>query len=214
MNLELEISVSILNSISRVDDINKLNDIEDVSYIHYDVMDNIFVRNKQFEIDELDKLFKICKKKKDIHLMVSNPKEYIEFLGNLDVEYITIHIEIDNLDNYIKLIKGYNKKVGLAINPDTDIKKILPYLSIVDLILVLSVVPGHGGQSFIPSTIDKILYLNDVIKKNKNDIKIEVDGGVNDTNKDILRKCNVDIIVVGSFITKSDDFVRQIDMLK
>lgn len=210
----MELSVSILNSVDRIRDIDKLNNIKKVDYIHYDVMDNIFVCDKQFDFNELNTLFNVCNVKKDVHLMVSNPYHYIKFLSRYDIEYITIHSEIKDCYKYIKLIKGYKKKVGIAINPTTNIEKIIPYLDSVDLVLVMSVVPGKGGQQFIPSSIDKIKYLDSIIKKNNYNIKIEVDGGINDTNIELLRDINVGVVVVGSFITNSDDFIKQIDKIK
>lgn len=209
----MELSVSILNSKDRKKDINKLISNNKVNYIHYDVMDGIFVNDIEFNTNELEDLFKIKNKNKDIHLMVKNPKEYIKFLVDYDVSYITIHSEIDNVEKYINMIKKSGKKVGLAVNPDTLIKDIEKYLDKVDLILIMSVHPGLGGQKFIDASVDKIRELKGIIDKNNYNIKIEVDGGVNNTNSNLLRCIGVDIIVVGSFITKSDNFNKQIDIL-
>ena len=205
----IKISTSILSSTDRYNSIKKLN-ISNTDYIHIDTMDGIFVPNTQMNIDEIIKLEKISTKPLDIHLMVDNPEIYINELQNKNIEYITIHIEINkDIDNIINKIKSYGYKVGLSIKPNTNISTIIPYLDKIDLVLIMSVEPGFGGQEFIPSTLEKAKQLRKINKS----IIIEMDGGIKDTNIDQL-KDHIDIAVVGSYITKKEDYNQAINKLK
>ena len=135
---------------------------------------------------------------------------YIENLQNKNIEYITIHIEINkNINNIINKIKSYGYKVGISIKPNTNIESILPYLDKIDLILIMSVEPGFGGQEFIPETIEKAKHLRNINEH----ITIEMDGGIKDTNINQLKNI-IDIAVVGSYITKKDDYNQAINNLK
>ena len=160
----IKISTSILSSNNRVDSIKKLNDTN-CNYIHIDVMDNKFVPNYQFSIEEINKLIPLSTKKIDIHLMVEDPLTYINKINNSNIEYITIHYEInDNIDNILQTIKNKGYKVGLAIKPKTKIDEVKEYLNKIDMLLIMSVEPGYGGQSFIPNTINKINELKQLNK--------------------------------------------------
>ena len=205
----IKISTSILSSKDRINSIQKLNNTN-TDYLHIDTMDGIFVPNTQMSIKEIIDLEKYSKKPLDIHLMVENPENYIKHLENKNIEYITIHIEINkNIDSLINKIKSLGYKVGLSIKPNTNIKEIIPYLDRINLILIMSVEPGFGGQKFIPSSLDKAKELRDI---NKN-ITIEIDGGINDTNIEEIKQY-VDIAVVGSYITNSNDYNQAINNLK
>ena len=210
MNITMiKISTSILSSKDRINSIQKLNNTN-TDYLHIDTMDGIFVPNTQMSIKEIIDLEKYSKKPLDIHLMVENPENYIKHLENKNIEYITIHIEINkNIDSLINKIKSLGYKVGLSIKPNTNIKEIIPYLDRINLILIMSVEPGFGGQKFIPSSLDKAKELRDI---NKN-ITIEIDGGINDTNIEEIKQY-VDIAVVGSYITNSNDYNQAINNLK
>ena len=205
----IKISTSILSSTDRYNSIKKLNN-SNTDYIHIDTMDGIFVPNTQMNIDEIIKLEKISTKPLDIHLMVDNPEIYINELQNKNIEYITIHIEINkDIDNIINKIKSYGYKVGLSIKPNTNISTIIPYLDKIDLVLIMSVEPGFGGQEFIPSTLEKAKQLRKINKS----IIIEMDGGIKDTNINQL-KDHIDIAVVGSYITKKENYNQAINNLK
>ena len=205
----IKISPSILASNNRIESINKLNNTN-ADYIHIDAMDGIFVPNTQMPIDEIIELEKHSKIPLDVHLMVNNPIEYIEKLNNKNIEYITIHVEITkDIDKLIDEIKKLNYKVGLSIKPNTPIEKLIPYIDKIDLVLVMSVEPGFGGQQFIPNSLIKA---ENIRKLNKN-IIIEIDGGIKDTNIDEVKKY-VDIAVVGSYITNSNDYNEAINKLK
>lgn len=205
----IKISTSILSSNDRITSIKKLNN-SNTDYIHIDTMDGIFVPNTQMNIDEIIELEKISTKPLDIHLMVDNPEIYINNLQNKNIEYVTIHIEINkDIDNIINKIKSLGYKVGISIKPKTDISSLLPYLSKIDLVLIMSVEPGFGGQEFIPETLEKAKQLRNI----NNSITIEMDGGIKDTNINQLKNI-IDIAVVGSYITKKEDYNQAINILK
>lgn len=188
--------------------IKNLND--SVDYIHFDIMDGKFTTNKTLPITEM--ITNTITKPKDIHLMVEDVKSYIDEVLPLNPHNITFHIEVQtNHKQLINYLKKLNIKIGLAINPETEIEKIIPYLSDIDLVLVMSVHPGKGGQPFIDIT-DKIDKLIDYRQKNNLKFLIEVDGGIN--NKTIKIVKNVDIAVVGSYITDSDNYHIQVQKLK
>lgn len=210
----MKISVSILNSADRIEDVIKLNNTS-CDYIHIDVMDGKFVSDTQFTIDEIISIIDKSSKKIDVHLMVEDPINYIEKLIDYDIEYITFHKEINkNIDELIDILKRNNIKVGLSIKPNTSVTEILDYLDKIDLVLVMSVEPGYGGQQFMISSLDKVRELRRIISDRELDVKIEIDGGVKDTNINEISTAGVDISVVGSFITKSNNFEESIKRLK
>ena len=205
----IKISTSILSSTDRYNSIKKLNN-SNTDYIHIDTMDGIFVPNKQMPLEEILELEKYSKIPLDIHLMVENPEKYIKYLKNKNIEYITIHYEINqNLDNIINTIKSLGYKVGLSIKPNTRIEEIIPYLQKIDLILIMSVEPGFGGQKFIPNSINKAKEIKNINKE----IIIEMDGGINDTNIEDLKN-HIDIAVVGSYIINNNNYNEAINNLK
>ena len=203
----IKVSTSILtcnNRIQATEELNKTN----TDYIHIDYMDGIFVDNKEYNIEENKTLSKISTKKLDIHIMAENPEPIIQELKDLNIEYITIHYEINKpLDKIINLIHNQGYKCGISIKPKTDPKNIIEYLEKIDLVLIMSVEPGKGGQKFIPDVLNKIKELK------QNNLIIEIDGGINDTNIEELKNI-VDIVVVGSYITNSNDYNNQINNLK
>ena len=205
----IKISTSILASNNRTDSILKLNNTQS-DYLHIDSMDGKFVPNTQMKIFEILELEKISTKPLDVHLMVENPEEYIQYLENKNIEYITTHIEINkDIKKIIKTIKEMNYKVGLSIKPNTNVDELIPYLEQIDLVLIMSVEPGFGGQQFMPNSLNKAQE----IRKLKPSITIEIDGGINDSNITEIKKY-VDIAVVGSYITNNNDYNEAINNLK
>ena len=201
------ISVSILG-INEIKE--KLEEIDNTTcdYIHIDIMDGIFVPNKV----EYNNEYRF-NKKIDIHLMVEDVEKYIEKYKILNPTYITFHFEINqNIKNIIEKIKENNIKVGISIKPNTDINLIKPYLNMIDLVLVMSVEPGFGGQKFIENSTNKINTLNKIREENNYKYLIEVDGGINIDTIDKVK--NADIKVVGSYITNSQNYQEKIDTLK
>lgn len=205
------ISASFLSIKDNIKENIKKLDNTSIDMLHVDIMDGIFVPNKTWNIDEVNELLLDTKNKKDIHLMVNDVKKYIDDFKILKPEYITFHYEAtDNIFDTIRYIKSLNIKVGLSIKPNTNIEDIKPYLEYLDLVLVMSVEPGKGGQKFIESSIDKIDYLYNERINNNYHYLIEVDGGINDITS---KKCSkVDILVIGSFITNGN-YQEQIDKI-
>lgn len=207
----MEISTSILNADDRIEAIVKLNRTNH-SYVHVDVMDGNFVSDTQFNVNEIRAVNVVSNYPLDVHLMVDDPMKYINKLNDLNIKYITFHVEIKkNVSKIISKIKELGYGVGLSIKPDTDIEELVPYINDIDMILVMSVEPGKGGQKFIDKTIDRIKKIKKIIAKNKYNIKIEVDGGIDD--KSITMLDGVDIAVVGSYIIKSDNYSSRINKL-
>lgn len=202
----MQVSVSIFSkktSKERIDVINKLNS-SNADFIHFDVADGKFVESKYLCIPELVKLLKLSKKKNDVHLMVEDPIKYIEQIKNLNVDTITIHVEINKaLMSLIETIKKSNIKVGLAVDLDTSIDSIKPYLKLIDRVLIMSVKAGKGGQEFQPKVLEKI-------KKIPNNIEVEIDGGINDEAIKYLN--GVDIAVSGVYAL--EDIEKNIEILK
>ena len=178
-------------------------------YLHIDVMDGGFVDNETMHIDEITLLLRENIKPLDVHLMCSDLKKYIPLYADLMPKYITFHLEaVDNVDEIINFIHSYGIKCGISIKPETSVDELLPYLDNIDLVLVMSVNPGLGGQTFMMESIDKI---NKLRKLNKGNFKISVDGGI---NNETIKYVDVDIAVSGSYVCMSNDFEGAIRNLR
>ena len=186
----------------KCEELTKLDSL-DVDYIHLDVMDGIFVENKTYTYEEFYNITRYTTKPKDIHLMVSDVKKYIDEFSKMNPEFLTFHYEaVSEVSSVINYIKDLGIKVGMSIKPSTDVYEIAKYLPYLDLVLVMSVEPGKGGQAFIEESTKKIEQLYNLREKENYNYVIEVDGGINDTT---IRKCyKADMCVVGSFITKQN----------
>lgn len=193
----MEVSTSFLSDKDYKKTILELN-MTNTDYIHFDVMDGKFVENKNLSIKELITYLDLSTKKNDVHFMVNNPLKYIEKVYLYNIDYVTVHYEIKNLDKVIDKIKEYGLKVGVSLKPSTDVKEIFPYLDKINMVLIMSVVPGKSGQTFIEDSIDRVNELKEEIIKRKVSTKIEIDGGINDSVIDKLS--NVDIVVSASYI--------------
>ncbi len=210
----MKLSVSYLSVKKRnVASVISLLDLTNVDFIHVDVMDGKYVKNKANLFNFVENIGDFTRKRLDIHFMVAKPLKMIDEYASLNAYCMTFHVDILNdIDQVIEKTKSYGIKVGLAINPDQDIDIIMPYIDKIDLILVMSVKPGLPGQKFIKEVIPKIKKLRKMIKEEKKDIILSVDGGVNLDNKKELK--DVDILVSGSFITSSPDYAKLIDEMK
>lgn len=201
------ISVSFLKSkLNKLDTINKI-DKSDANYIHVDLMDGIYVENNNLDnyLDGLENTIKPL----DVHIMVDEPIKYIEDLSKLNTEIITFHLDsCDSPLEVINKIKEYNIKVGIAINPSDNINIINDYIDLIDYVLIMSVIPGRGGQEFIKDVLIKLDYL-----KNKY-LLVGIDGGINSETIRYLKNYDIDIIVSGSYICMSDNYNEQINILR
>ena len=206
----MKLSISLLSIKNRLEFIKKINDCN-IDYIHIDVMDKTFVDNVAYSMEEIREINAISNKKLDVHLMVNDPFKYIDNLRDMNIEYITFHVEIDkDINKLIDIVHGMGYKCGLAINPNTNIDALEPYISNIDLILVMSVMPGYGGQLFINSIYNKLESLRNKYKN----ITISVDGGINQDNIYKLRSL-VDMLVIGSYLsTETKEKVEMIRNIK
>lgn len=207
----MKVSTSILSVNEQINEsLTKLNNTS-TDYLHLDVMDGKFVIKDTTAM--MDEVLKYNKKPLDIHLMAYDINYFIDKYKSYNPEFITFHIEasLDNTKEIIDTLKKNNIKVGISFKPDTDLNLIYPYLSDIDLVLVMSVEPGQGGQSFIPSSTDKINLLKQIREDNNYHYLIEVDGGINSNTIDQVS--GADIVVSGSYIT-SGNYEENICKLK
>jgi len=173
--------------------------------IHIDVMDGHFVPNITIGPEVINKLRKYTSLPFDVHLMISPVHDFIKNFAEAGADIITIHPEATNdLVSSIQKIKSFNKKVGISLNPETSVKKVLPVLKLIDLVLVMSVNPGFGGQKFIKDTLEKVKILRKEIDTKKLKTQIEIDGGINFENAIMAKKAGVDILVSGTTIFKEN----------
>ena len=218
----MEISTSILSA-NKEKIVTTFYDLEvaGTDYFHIDVMDGKFVEkdNKDFMLESATTLSHITTLGLDVHLMVENIEEFVdEFLIKSNPDIITFHIEASKTKertmNIINEIKDNGVKVGIAISPETPIDEIKDYLKYIHMVLVMTVVPGKGGQELIPETINKIAELKKYIYENDLDINIQADGGINDKNIKQLEEAGVDIVVAGTYITSAENMKEAINNLK
>lgn len=207
------ISTSILTIKENLkENIQKLDSTK-TDFLHIDVMDGMFVPNNSVAIDVYEELLKDISTPLDVHLMVKNIKDYIDLYAKLNPLIITFHYEaVSTPLEIIDYIKSLNIKVGMSIKPSTKVEEIVDLLPYLDLVLVMSVEPGYGGQEFIYDSHIKINELDKIRKEKNYAYLIEVDGGVNDITSKLCK--NADILVVGSFITDSDNYQLQIEKIR
>ena len=210
----MKISVPYLSSKKSMRETIPLIEETTADYIHVDLMDGGFVSKKNFTTKEVEELLENHTKPLDIHLMVFDPIIYVSSLAKLNPEFITFHLEATkDIVKTIEAIKMQGIKAGITIRPDTDLYELMPYLSLVDLVLIMSVNPGEGGQEFMMSAVDRLQALREIRKNNGLSFLIEIDGGI---NKDTIKFVkDVDIAVSGSFICNSSNYQERIaELLK
>lgn len=179
-------------------------------YLHLDVMDGIYVPNISFGIPVIKSLRKITKMPFDVHLMIDRPERYIEDFVKAGADIITVHQEATtHLHRTIQLIKSFGVKAGVSLNPSTPVETLKYVMEDLDLILIMSVNPGFGGQSFIPAMIPKIKKVRKLIDERKLDIILEIDGGVKLDNVKEIVDHGVDLVVAGSAIFGADDIIQR-----
>ena len=198
---------------------NLLSEIEmvnnsEANWFHIYVMDGVFVPNISFGTPIMKVLKENAKKTLDVHLMIVNPDNYLENFAELGADILTVHYEAcTHLHRTIQRIKDLKMKAGVAINPHTPIASLKSIIKDLDLVCVMSVNPGFGGQSFIEETYEKVLELNSLIKKHNSKAIIEIDGGVNSLNAKKLIDCGANALVAGSFVFKSENPTQTISEL-
>ena len=212
-----DIAISILNcDFNNIKfELNRIND-SIIKYIHIDIMDGYFVEKNTENLFDMKAICKYTNKKIDVHLMVKKPKIFITNFLKYNPDIISFHIESEeNISENISLIKSHGIKCGIAINPETDIHTLNNYVKNIDVILIMSVVPGKGGQKFINSTFKKIKLIKEKLLKINPKIKLEIDGGVNNLNSKSLNKSGADILVSGSYLINQKNIKKaSVSLLK
>lgn len=199
------VSLSILNieCENRFKTISEFKEVEN-NWIHFDVMDGEFVENTTFKYEVVKEIGEYCNFFKDVHLMTYNPAEYLKQYKESGADQITFHYESINNEEIIPLInkiKEMDMKVGISIKPSTPVEEIEKYLKYLDLVLIMSVEPGRGGQKFMIESLDKIKWLSE--RKKDYHYLISVDGGINDETSKLVKDSGGDVIVVGTYLTKN-----------
>jgi len=193
---------------------NEIDQITSADYIHIDIMDGHFVPNISFGPSITQSIDQITNTKLDVHLMVSEPLKWIDQFSLPNVEFITVHVESDDYYKAIDQIKKNGKKVGISIKPYTPIDEIIGLFDQVDLVLVMTVEPGFGGQSFMVDMLEKVKKIKNIRDNNHQQFIIEVDGGVNDKTINLCKKAGVDMVVAGSYVFNKENKKKAIDSLR
>lgn len=212
----MEVSPSLLsaNFANLTPDIEMIN-ASNADYLHLDVMDGVFVPNISFGFPVLKPVSKICKKPLDVHLMIVEPDKWISQVRDLNAEIMNVHYEAcTHLHSTVQRIHQAGMKAGVTLNPATPVAMLTDIIEDLDLVLLMSVNPGFGGQPFIRHTLKKTIELKELIKATGSNAKIEIDGGVNDKTGAELAGVGAEILVAGSYIFGSENPLERIDLLK
>jgi len=195
-------------------DIHMINQSE-ADWFHLDIMDGVFVPNISFGFPVMKYIKKHAQKPLDVHLMISDPNRYIDNFNEAGAKILTVHLETcTHLHRTVQKIKSLGMKAGVSLNPHTPVFLLKDIIADIDVVLLMSVNPGFGGQKFIPNTLEKVKELKQLIKEKKSDALIEVDGGVDHTNAKSLIDAGCDVLVAGSYIFKSENPQKTIKGLK
>ncbi len=209
----MKVSVSILSNSIKPSDIVKEVSKSKADYIHLDIMDGKFVKNKTWTYSEIKKIVSNTNMKFDVHLMVDKPEKYIEDYALINTEYLIFHYEaVKDIDKIIDKIKSYGLLVGISIKPNTKVEDLYPYLDKIDQVLIMSVEPGESYQTFMHESLEKIRTLKEYIFKNNYKTIISVDGGINEETSLLAGEAGADMLVSASYIHK--DIINNIEFLK
>ena len=182
--------------------------------LHLDVMDGVFVPNISFGFPVIKYVQQLCTKPLDVHLMIVEPQKFVNQVRDCGAEIMNVHLEACNhLDRVVQQIHDAGMKAGVTINPATPVCLLRDIVQQLDLVLLMSVNPGFGGQKFIPNTLNKVHELKELLKEKGSKAVIEIDGGVNDVTGSQLAKAGADILVAGNYVFKADDPLKTIDTL-
>lgn len=196
------------------EDIDMINNSE-AELLHLDIMDGVFVPNISFGFPVIKDLHKICKKPLDIHLMIVEPQKFIKEVKEIGAEYMNVHYEAClHLSRVVQQIKEAGMKAGVTINPATPVSVLDDIICDVDMVLIMSVNPGFGGQKFIQNSVKKVRELREMIERRGSKALIEVDGGVNEETGRMLKEAGADILVAGNYVFKAENPLERISTLK
>ena len=194
-------------------DIEMINE-SDADWFHIDIMDGVFVPNISFGMPVLRDIKKHAKKTLDVHLMIVNPDQYIETFASLGADILTVHYEAcTHMHRTIQAIKSTGMKAGIALNPHSSVNQLKDIIKDIDIVCLMSVNPGFGGQSFIENTFEKVKELKELIQSTGSDCQIEIDGGVTNKNAKKLVEVGANILVAGSYVFKSSNPIETISKL-
>ena len=212
----IKISPSILSA-----DFTKLGeDIESIKtadYLHFDVMDGVFVPNISVGVPVLQSVRKFTDMVLDVHLMITKPHKYVKIFADAGADIVVFHVEADepqDIFEAIKTVKECGKKVGLSLKPKTPAEAIIPYLHLLDMVLVMTVEPGFGGQSFMADMMPKVSAIRKMITEGGYECDVEVDGGVNPETAKVCIEAGANVLVAGSDIFKQADRAARIEVLR
>jgi len=214
--LETKISASILNAdLLHLEDVIHKLETAGADMLHFDVMDGVFVNNISFGVPVLNALSGITSLYKDVHLMITDPLKYVEAFAKAGAELITFHLESESdPDATIDAIHAAGCKAGISVKPATPAEAVLPFLDRVELVLVMTVEPGFGGQGYIHYMTKKVETLRDAINASGREIMLQVDGGINAETAPIASGAGADVLVVGSYLFKQEDVQATMDGLR